>query len=203
MACGTGTMLEKYAKQRWHVSGFDKSLSMVRAASHRVHRSGFASELWVGDMRQFSLRSTYSAVLCLYDSINYCRNIDELVATLRNVAAVLQTGGVFLFDVCTQRNCRLNFINYQDRDRCGGFSYIRKAHFDRTTGTQENIFLVSHSDWPHHVIEERHVQKIYSLQTIEKTIRDVTGMEIIGKYDGMTRRRGSERSERVHYLLRA
>ncbi len=200
IACGTGIMLEKLNRGGWQAFGMDKSPRMLEIAQNRLYSFDHEPRLFAADMRQFCLSRPVDAVLCLYDSINYCLNEAELEATFSNIASALRPGGLFIFDVVTLRNCRHHFYEFQEYDTASGLDYVRRAHFDPHSQVQINTFTVSPVDDPEQQYEEEHHQKIYRLRTLKTVLQDKAGFVVSGLYDGFSRRPGSERSNRVHFI---
>ena len=67
---------------------------MRKAATARL--DGIA--VHAGDMRDFRLTRTFSAVTCLFSAIGYVRSVDELNQTLDCLAAHLEPGGVLVLE---------------------------------------------------------------------------------------------------------
>lgn len=98
LACGTGSIL----KQLWthyDVTGLDLSEEMLEIAAEKVP----GIPLFRGDMRTFDLGDRFDVVLCVYDSINHLLRFDEWKAVFEGAQRHLNDGGVFLFDINTQR----------------------------------------------------------------------------------------------------
>jgi SAM-dependent methyltransferase len=98
LACGTGSVL----KQLWthyDVTGLDLSEEMLEIASEKVPRV----PLFRGDMTSFDLGERFDVVLCVYDSINHLLRFDEWKAVFAGAHDHLNDGGMFIFDINTQR----------------------------------------------------------------------------------------------------
>jgi SAM-dependent methyltransferase len=98
LACGTGSIL----KQLWthyDVTGLDLSEEMLEIASEKVPRV----PLFRGDMTSFDLGERFDVVLCVYDSINHLLRFDEWKAVFAGAHDHLNDGGMFIFDINTQR----------------------------------------------------------------------------------------------------
>lgn len=201
LACGTGKMLEKFAGAGWEVFGLDRSPAMLAIARQRLQASQPSAHLWVGDMRRFAVKQPMDAVICLYDSLNYCLTLDEVEQVFEHVHAVLATGGVFIFDVVTQRNCKRNFRDFYEHDQYENYEYIRQSHFDFKNEQQINEFMIKVYDGGVQRVYERHVQRIYRLQQIESSLKKFP-WEILGIFDNFSRRPGTEKSDRVHFVIR-
>ena len=202
IACGTGKMLEHLRKPGWQLLGMDRSTDMLKCAIKMGSAEASPWHLWCGDMRQFALQTPVSAVLCLYDSINYCLTEDEVVSTLACVHRCLERRGIFLFDICTLYTCRKYFHDLEERDTCYGIDYIRRSTFDERTECQINEFWLRPRRQSRATYYERHIQKIYSLRTMKKLVLLDNLWDVVGIYHDFTRRPGSERSYRVHFVLR-
>ncbi|HVT44060.1 MAG TPA: class I SAM-dependent methyltransferase [Thermoanaerobaculia bacterium] len=93
LACGTGLALHYFAERGHDSIGVDASLPMLRMARHRSHR------LIAGDLRGLPLRGTFSAITCLYDSLNHLLEPGELLDVFRSVRSLMSDRSLFLFDV--------------------------------------------------------------------------------------------------------
>lgn len=203
IGCGTGIMLERFRNDGWSVYGLDRSRHMVDAARDRLGPLDAGCALWVGDMRQFSLRRQVGLVICLYDSINYCLQEADLMSTFQCVSGAMAPGGLFIFDVVTQRNCRKNFSNYYERDYFNNVDYIRQSHYRRSRGLQINeFFLVFHGAAGTEHYYEKHVQRIYQLRKLEQVLRRQSHWELLGIFNNFSRQKGTEKSDRVHFVVR-
>ncbi|MCA9742617.1 class I SAM-dependent methyltransferase [candidate division KSB1 bacterium] len=200
LACGTGKMLEKFAGQVPVLMGLDRSFEMLQGARQRLSGKCDHLLLWNGDMRQFAIQIEVQVVLCLYDSINYCMSEDELTATLDSVNVCLQDGGVFIFDICTRRTCKNYFRSLHEVDTFAGTEFVRRGRYDDKNDWQINEFWLNQQETGSQYFE-RHVQKIYSLRAVKKSITRSQKWDILGVYNNFTRRPGSERSFRVHFVL--
>jgi SAM-dependent methyltransferase len=93
VACGTGLAMDFFKKRRYRSVGIDLSMPMLQVARKR------ATDLIAADMRALPLRTKFSCVTCLYDSLNHLKSVRELAAAFRAVQEVLSHDGLFLFDV--------------------------------------------------------------------------------------------------------
>ncbi|MBK5258419.1 MAG: class I SAM-dependent methyltransferase [Thermoanaerobaculia bacterium] len=94
LACGTGLAIAYFASQGWSSIGVDASMSMLGAARERAPR-----RLVCGDIRALPMRTTFSRVTCLYDSLNHLKNRADLVAAFRAARSVMRPDSLFLFDM--------------------------------------------------------------------------------------------------------
>ena len=77
VACGTGNILLEFTRFNYQLYGSDSSYPMVLQASYK--RGLKRIPLWQGDMANLRLRRKIDVVLCLYDSINYIMNKEQIL----------------------------------------------------------------------------------------------------------------------------
>lgn len=90
LGCGGGS-LDFHLKQRFEVTGLDRSEAMLERAAEVNPEVEYV----VGDMRDCDLGRTFDAVL-LHDAQAYLTEPEELVGVYRSAARHLEPGGVFL-----------------------------------------------------------------------------------------------------------
>lgn len=201
LACGTGQLLFELARSGYQVYGCDRAQAMVAAARRRLLQHGLPANVWCADMRALVAHLQVDVALCLYDSINYCLQEEELQRLFTGVAQVVRSGGLFIFDICTQHNCRKNFRDYVEKDATADFSYTRHAYYKPYQRLQYNAFMIV--DEAHHgrVLREKHVQRIYTIKEIRTQIAVSGRWREAACFSGMSRRLGTEKAERVHFVL--
>lgn len=94
VACGTGLHLSHFRNSFAHVEGLELADPMRKAAITRL--AGIT--VHAGDMSDFRLTRTFSAVTCLFSAIGYTRSVDELNQTIACLAAHLEPGGVLVLE---------------------------------------------------------------------------------------------------------
>lgn len=98
LACGTGSVL-KHLEGDYRVTGVDRSEEMLAIAAAKVPQS----RLVAGDMTEVRLGQTFDVVPCVYDSINHLLEFEQWDAVFECAHAHLREGGVFIFDINTER----------------------------------------------------------------------------------------------------
>lgn len=199
ISCGTGSLLLNLARLNLNVAGLDESENMVKMARGKIRKKGLKLPVWCGSMVDYKVSTKFDAVVSTYDSINYCLNIELCTAVVENTATALRAGGLFIFDICTERNSRKYFQNHTDREETEDFSYIRQSSYKR--GIQVNEFFISLNSNSNTTYHEIHKQKIYKINEIMSII-PLDVYEIVGVYEGFSLRPGSEKSDRVYFVLR-
>jgi len=201
LACGTGSIGLQLAALGLPVRlGVDGSEAMLRVARQRARQAARPLRFARRDLRRLGDLGRFDAALCLYDSMNYLLALDDLVACLQGVHDVLEPGGLFVFDVCTELNSRRYFADYRERESGPGFAYERHSHYDPATRIQANDFVIA-LDGHDEPLAEHHRQRIYPLAEIRAAV-ERTPLELLGVFDDLSFAAGSEESDRVHFVTR-
>jgi SAM-dependent methyltransferase len=94
VACGTGAHLAEL--RRWYrCDGLDLDPQLLAVARERLPADVALHE---GDMRDFELGRRFDAVTCLFSSIGYVRDADELRGAVAAMAGHLEPGGVLVVE---------------------------------------------------------------------------------------------------------
>jgi len=198
IACGTGTVLSELTEKGYNVTGFDKSFSMVKNAALKLSTKNIPIKLFNGDMTSIPINFKFDAIICLYDSINYLKEQYEFEKALNEIYSLLKDTGIVIFDICTVKNSNLFFSFSSMTDDFGDFKYERICKFDNSERIQENCFKIS---GPNFKTTEKHFQKIYFIYEVKMMV-EKCGFKILGIFDDMSFRKGTEESERVHFVLK-
>ncbi|QEG27568.1 dTDP-3-amino-3,6-dideoxy-alpha-D-glucopyranose N,N-dimethyltransferase [Gemmata obscuriglobus] len=105
LACGTGLLTARLVRSFNEVVGLDASPRMLEVARARLDGCKGASFVF-GDFRTFSLGRQFDVIVCTFNSLNYLGDLNELSGTFAVVAKHLTPGGIFVFDVTTERSMR-------------------------------------------------------------------------------------------------
>jgi SAM-dependent methyltransferase len=199
LACGTGNASFALHRLGYEVTGVDRSEAMLQVA--REKSAGTNVEFVQQDLRQLGGLGPFDAATCLYDSVNYLLAPADIDAALRGAQGIVQPGGLFVFDICTERNSLRYFRNMRHSERGPGFSYERHSTYDPDRRLQRNHFRI-HRDGSDVAFEETHVQRIYPVAAVANHV-EASAWELLALCDGFTFDEGTEESDRVHFVLRA
>jgi ubiquinone/menaquinone biosynthesis C-methylase UbiE len=205
LACGTANLEMQLAQHGiHHVEGLDGSRDMLSIARKKAKDNGLDIGFTLGQMQSFKLSHQFPLILCLYDSINYLCEEDDVLATFQRVAEHLLPGGGFIFDVTTEYNILANFSDFTFAENFDDFSYIWENRYNLVTKvcvSDVTVFQKQKGSGEYRKTTERHSQKIYP-QKIIRMLLDKAGFDILGDYSGMTMEKPTHKSERIHYACR-
>jgi len=95
IGCGTGNFLHLLEKKGFSVVGLDLNKEMLKIAGKKLTKGN----LLQGDMKNFNFKKKFDAILCLYNTIHYNLNYNELKKTLKNYYRHLKKGSMLIFDM--------------------------------------------------------------------------------------------------------
>jgi SAM-dependent methyltransferase len=93
LCCGTGQLAKYLLEKRYYVTGLDLSETMLNYARQNAPAAKFIQ----GDVRSFKLSSSFDAVICTPDNLNYILTLQELTSVFQNVYTTLSDKGIFVF----------------------------------------------------------------------------------------------------------
>lgn len=130
LGCGTGMMAEFLWEQGWEVHGVDLSPNMLALARAKAADRDQPDHFTVADLREFDLGRRFPLIVSFYDVLNHILSPADLKQVFERVAAHLDDGGQFIFDVTTfdtfveMWDNVVDFIDLEDR------TTIISSHFD-------------------------------------------------------------------------
>jgi len=200
IACGTGNFLFRFNYNDYELFGFDRSIEAIQIAKKKFSSNQREIALWQSNIKKFALKNPTDIILCLYDSINYLTNFEEVKNTFDCVHTGLKENGLFIFDICTERNSVTFFKNYFEKNKGKNYRYIRTSNYDNKTHIHSNIFKLDFND-SDFIYVERHEQRIYRIEDI-LTIIPKSKFCTICVLDEFTFKRATEKSFRAHFILK-
>jgi ubiquinone/menaquinone biosynthesis C-methylase UbiE len=93
VGCGTGEHL-RYLSSDFRCMGIDINKDMIRIAERKVSNVRFK----VADMTNFRLKEKFDVITCLFSSIGYVQNFNNVVKTFGNFLKHLSTDGLVLVE---------------------------------------------------------------------------------------------------------
>lgn len=95
-ACGSGRMLEPFARRGVRAVGIDISPQMVALAQERLVATGPSAQVILADMTSFDLVETFDGAVCPIDSLACLLDPADTAQHLDSMARHLRTGSRYL-----------------------------------------------------------------------------------------------------------
>jgi len=200
LACGTGAVTAKLAKNGFDMLGVDLSADMLAIAKQRKTKNVLYIQQ---DMRELDLFGTVDAVICLCDSLNYILNFNDLAKVFSLVSNYLNPGGLFIFDINTQyKYSKLsnNTFSFAYTD-C---AYIWENRFYKEQGIYYNEYFVTFfaqtATGLYERFEETHIQRVYTDDEIRQALG--TNLKLLNVYSAFTFNIPENNAQRIFYIIK-
>ncbi len=198
LACGTGNMAIRLAKRGYKVTGVDSSKDMLDVARDKAAREGLCLSFVQQDMRYLESEKQFDAAVCLFDSLNYLLEPEDVKSCFRAVYKSLKPGGHFVFDVNT--HLRLSTVGKDTIVFDGSWYYAVWQDFwdKRNQWWQVNLtgFIKEGDHWDR--FDEIHRERAFSLESIALWLEEA-GFVIVGTYDSNSLEAASPVTMRAYY----
>ncbi len=136
LCCGTGQLAAVLGDRGLAVVGVDASAPMIAYARANAPKAEFL----VADARDFSLAEPVRMAVSTFDSLNHLMSLEDLTAVFRRVAAALERGGRFVFDLNMAVGYRARWHGHFVIDEPGEY-LIAASSWDEATSTGEMAFV--------------------------------------------------------------
>jgi SAM-dependent methyltransferase len=146
LCCGTGQPAKVLTEKGYRVTGIDGSEEMLRYARENAPKAEFIA----ADARNFRLPPVYDAAFSTFDSLNHILKAAELRRTFRNVCKCLVSGGVFVFDLNTEKHFKTFWKNWRDIKETPDYFYAVHSDYNpekRLAPFQCTIFQRKSRGW--------------------------------------------------------
>lgn len=203
LACGTGSVAIPLAQKGYEVVGIDRAPGMLEVAERKARIAQVDVDWREGDMRDLGIEAEFDAVICLYDSVNYMLSMAELNMAFESVGAALRPGGVFIFDVISERNILRHFHSKTFAENHPEYTFIWKnvyTKYDKVCRT-EITFFYRGVDATFQRCVESHVQKIFELRDIRAALKR-GGLKYLSAFDAWTFTKYDRHSDRINVTAR-
>jgi len=198
LACGTGTCSIYFAKRGYNVKGLDISAPMLEIARKRASREKVDIEFVEAAMQDFNLDETFDIVVCLFDSMNYILNKEELESCFNKTCKVLRKGGYFLFDINTIHGLREGWDNKVEIRAIRDGSSVWEMRWDEKN---KIAYLTVSVESKNNSFKELHIERGYTQDEIVSSLRS-QGFATINILECFGFGKGTEQSARWMMIAR-
>lgn len=195
VCCGTGILAEMLTREGFEVTGIDLSAPMIDVARRKAARKKLAIRYECQDAAELDLGTTFDAAYSFFDSLNYIVDPERLRQAIARVAAHLNPGGSFVFDLNTAYAFEANLFDQHQLSLKAKVRYDWKGYWDPET----RLIRVEMDFWKgDEAFHEVHVQRAHSDFEVREFLAEA-GFEEIRCYHSYTLDRPRKNTDRVHY----
>ncbi len=197
LACGTGQVGAEMLRRGYEVVGVDLSESMVRQCSQQTPPLPAA----VMDAQQLGLAlNSLDLVVSLYDSLNYIVEPAGLQSCWEGVNYALHPGGLFVFDLNTERALRTDLFSQSNTATSDPLQYRWKSYWDAKKKLCRIEMWFQWRGGPQPVeFTETHYERAYDEDEVRQMLA-AAGFDEVAMYNAYTMQPPTHRSNRVYYV---
>lgn len=198
LACGTGNMSLRFARKGYSVVGLDRSKAMLEIARAKTSSLEMSPEFIQADIRDFCISNRFDFVFSLFDSLNYILSIIELKKVFSNVYKVLNSRGIFIFDMNTPT--RLMSIKPGTTLLNGeGYTCFWEDMVDEKLKRWQVKLKIYFDENNSFAYEEFHEETAYPSQEVIDALYE-TGFKEVDVYNAYTFNQGHDKHNRLYYV---
>ncbi len=201
LACGTGNGSIELYRQGYNVTGIDISQEMLMHAKEKSLDENYKIKFLNADMRKFSVKSRFDAVISLTDGFNYLLTEEDIIMTLENVHKHLNDDGLLIFDMSTIYKFEEIIGNRTFAENDEASSYIWENYYDGEKHVLEfdvTVFEKNDDDDYFTRSMESHTQRGYTMETLLRLL-ERTNFEVIEYYGSKD---NLDESDRIFYIAK-
>lgn len=169
IGCGSGVFTRAFLKKGCVMSGVDISPAMLSVAEEKTREEGLRARYFQGDVTGLKTLEKYDFALSSNDVINYVPK-NKLVAAFKNVARALNKGGVYVFDISSQRKFLTKINGKVSADDRENVTYLSFGKVEDSVATLDVTLFVRRKDGAFDRFDELHTQYVYTREEIENAL---------------------------------
>lgn len=196
VCCGTGTIAEMLCEEGFEIAGIDVSKPMIREARKKALEKGLPIRYECADAAAFDLGERFEGAFSFFDSLNYIFEPQLLQAAIKRVAAHLESGSTFVFDLNTAYAFEQKLFDQAQLRPQAKLRYDWTGHWDPVTRI---IRVEMKFWWGNKGYEETHMQRAYSDSEVREMLA-AAGFFDVQAFHSYTLDRPRGNSDRLHYL---
>lgn len=202
LGCGTGSFCIEMEKRNYDMIGIDISCDMLSCAKMKSQDLGLDILYLNQNMSDFELYGTVDAVVCLLDSVNYITSKNDLKKMFRLVKNYLNPGGLFVFDINSEKKLANKFGNNLFYEVSDDLTYLWQNRYDTKKKICEfDITMFVNEDGKYTRYDELQYERAYSVEEISDVIKN-SGLLLIGKYENIKVNNVDKNRDRIFFVCK-
>jgi ubiquinone/menaquinone biosynthesis C-methylase UbiE len=204
LACGTGELSVRFAKQGFDVTGVDLSPDMLSVARAKAEDHGLSISFFEQDMAELKGLGSFDMVGIFCDSLNYLRSEEAVLNTFLGASLSLNEGGILFFDVHSIFKINEQFMNQTFTLSDEHIAYIWDSFPGEHPNSVEHelsFFVLDKKDGKYNRFDELHEQRTFSIEQYQKWLEEA-GFEILEVTADFEKKPPQPHSERIFFMAR-
>jgi SAM-dependent methyltransferase len=204
LACGTGELSVRLAKDGFQVTGVDLSEDMLAVAQAKAEDEGVRIPFFQQNMADLEGQGEFDVIGIFCDSLNYLQCEQEVMDTFSNAFQHLSDEGIFVFDVHSIYKISHLFINQTFASSEDHVSFIWNSFPGESSNSVEHelsFFVLDERTGKYDRFDEIHFQRTYPVQQYSDWLVE-TGFELLEVCADFKDAKPSTQSERIFFVAK-
>jgi SAM-dependent methyltransferase len=204
LACGTGELSVRFAKEGFSVTGVDLSADMLAVAQAKAQEQGLAIPFFEQDMANLEGHEEFDIIGIFCDSLNYLQSDKDVIQTFLSAFKYLKDGGMVFFDVHSTYKISQIFIDQTFTLADEHLSYIWNSFAGELPNSVEHelsFFVLDEQSEKYDRFDELHYQRTYPIQQYTDWLKEA-GFEILEICADFEDVEPKDQSERIFFIAR-
>lgn len=172
MGCGNGYFTRAFKSAGYDVTGVDISPEMLSAAVEYSQKTGVKTEFVLGDILNFKSPKKCAFVTAVNDCINYIPGA-KLKTAFRSIYNNLKKGGVFIFDISTEKKLREVLGNNLFAEDRGDVAYMWFNELTADCVNMDITLFKRRSDGAFERFDEAQTQYIHGATLLKAVLKEI------------------------------
>jgi 2-polyprenyl-3-methyl-5-hydroxy-6-metoxy-1,4-benzoquinol methylase len=204
LACGTGELSVRFAKDGFQVTGVDLSGDMLRVAQEKAGTQGLAIPFYQQDMAELEGLGLFDIIGVFCDSLNYLPSEETVIQTFSNAFHHLKKNGIFIFDVHSIYKISHLFLEQTFAMNEDHLAYIWNSfpgEYSNSVEHELSFFVLDDQSGKYDRFDELHYQRTFSIEQYSSWLKEA-GFEILEINADFEARIPEPESERIFFIAR-
>ncbi|MEH7111997.1 methyltransferase domain-containing protein [Neobacillus niacini] len=204
LACGTGELSVRFAKEGFSVTGVDLSADMLAVAQAKAQEEGLNIPFFEQDMANLEGHGEFDIIGIFCDSLNYLKSDLDVIHTFSCALEHLKDSGILFFDVHSTYKISQLFIDQTFTMAEDHLSYIWNSFAGELPNSVEHelsFFVLDEQTGKYDRFDELHYQRTYSVQQYSAWLEQA-GFEILEVSADFQPTDPQPNSERIFFIAR-
>ncbi|MEH7109561.1 class I SAM-dependent DNA methyltransferase [Bacillus sp. JJ1764] len=202
LACGTGELSVRFAKEGFQVTGIDLSEDMLAVAQMKAAEAGLQIPFYQQNMAALEGVGNTDIIGIFCDSLNYLETEEEIKSTLDHAHRALNDGGLLIFDVHSIYKVSEVFVNQTFAINEDEISYIWNSFPGEGSNSVEHelsFFVLDEKSGKYDRYDELHFQRTYPVEHYSSWLAE-SGFKLLEINADFEEQPPQNNSERVFFV---
>lgn len=204
IACGTGELSCRFARNGFDVTAVDLSEDMLAVAKSKAEEEGLSIPFYQQNMTELEGLGQFDFITIFCDSLNYLSSEEEVINTFKGVKQHLTEQGLFLFDVHSEYKMEHIFkdqtFTLVEDDICYIWNCF-EGEYPLSIEHELIFFVNDYSSGKYERVEEFHLQRTFPITRYREMLKQ-TGFEVLHVLADFENKPPTKEAERILYITR-